>query len=65
MFVTCEIIIHYVSSIAVVTGYQQPSESVSGSASQFYISILDSNQKEDIKLEDKGQSPFILSGSVS
>ncbi|KAI7794053.1 putative ubiquitin carboxyl-terminal hydrolase 19, partial [Triplophysa rosa] len=36
---------------AVVTGYQQPSESGSGSASQFYISILDS--KEDKKLEDK------------
>ncbi|XP_051736765.1 ubiquitin carboxyl-terminal hydrolase 19 isoform X3 [Ctenopharyngodon idella] len=39
---------------AVVTGYQQPSESGSGSASQFYITIQDSNQKEDKKLEDKG-----------
>ncbi|XP_039507747.1 ubiquitin carboxyl-terminal hydrolase 19 isoform X2 [Pimephales promelas] len=40
---------------AIVTGYQQPSaESGSGSASQFYISILEANQKEDKKLEDKG-----------
>ncbi|XP_016373515.1 ubiquitin carboxyl-terminal hydrolase 19 isoform X8 [Sinocyclocheilus rhinocerous] len=39
---------------AVVTGYQQPSESATGSASQFYIAVLDSSQKEDRKLEDKG-----------
>uniref|UniRef100_A0A671QPC8 ubiquitinyl hydrolase 1 n=1 Tax=Sinocyclocheilus anshuiensis TaxID=1608454 RepID=A0A671QPC8_9TELE len=39
---------------AVVTGYQQPSESATGSASQFYITVLDSSQKEDRKLEDKG-----------
>ncbi|XP_065142058.1 ubiquitin carboxyl-terminal hydrolase 19 isoform X1 [Paramisgurnus dabryanus] len=45
---------------AVVTGYQQPSESGSGSASQFYISILDSNQKEDIKVEDKGDAVLEL-----
>ncbi|XP_016138634.1 ubiquitin carboxyl-terminal hydrolase 19-like [Sinocyclocheilus grahami] len=39
---------------AVVTGYQQPSESATGSASQFHITVLDSSQKEDRKLEDKG-----------
>ncbi|KAA0707022.1 Ubiquitin carboxyl-terminal hydrolase 19 [Triplophysa tibetana] len=39
---------------AVVTGYQQPS----GSASQFYISILDS--KEDKKLEDKDDNVLEL-----
>uniref|UniRef100_A0A672MBB1 ubiquitinyl hydrolase 1 n=1 Tax=Sinocyclocheilus grahami TaxID=75366 RepID=A0A672MBB1_SINGR len=38
----------------VVTGYQQPSESATGSASQFHITVLDSSQKEDRKLEDKG-----------
>ncbi|XP_070694914.1 ubiquitin carboxyl-terminal hydrolase 19 isoform X2 [Pempheris klunzingeri] len=31
---------------AAVTGYQHPSESASGHASQFYISLLDSNHKE-------------------
>ncbi|KAK5863108.1 hypothetical protein PBY51_000163 [Eleginops maclovinus] len=31
---------------AAVTGYQQPSESASGHASQFYIALLDSNNKE-------------------
>ncbi|XP_059397271.1 ubiquitin carboxyl-terminal hydrolase 19-like isoform X2 [Carassius carassius] len=41
---------------AVVTGYQQPSESATGSASQFYIAVLDSSQKEDRKLEDKGDA---------
>ncbi|XP_051516080.1 ubiquitin carboxyl-terminal hydrolase 19-like isoform X3 [Myxocyprinus asiaticus] len=45
---------------AVVTGFQQPSESGSGSASQFYISVLDSNQKEDKKLEDKGDAVLEL-----
>ncbi|XP_067302511.1 ubiquitin carboxyl-terminal hydrolase 19 isoform X3 [Pseudorasbora parva] len=45
---------------AVVTGYQQPSESGSGSVSQFYITVLDSNQKEDTKLEDKGDSVLEL-----
>ncbi len=39
-----------------MTGYQQPSESATGSASQFYITVLDSSQNEDRKLEDKGQS---------
>uniref|UniRef100_A0A8C8ETE0 ubiquitinyl hydrolase 1 n=1 Tax=Oncorhynchus tshawytscha TaxID=74940 RepID=A0A8C8ETE0_ONCTS len=37
---------------AAVTGYQQPSESASSHASQFYISILDSNSKEQ-KLEER------------
>uniref|UniRef100_A0A8C2HVR1 ubiquitinyl hydrolase 1 n=1 Tax=Cyprinus carpio TaxID=7962 RepID=A0A8C2HVR1_CYPCA len=41
---------------AVVTGYQQPSESATGSTSQFYITLLDSSQKEDRKLEDKGDA---------
>ncbi|KAI4824216.1 hypothetical protein KUCAC02_012742 [Chaenocephalus aceratus] len=31
---------------AAVTGYQQPSESASGHASQFYITVLDYNNKE-------------------
>ncbi|CAJ1055423.1 ubiquitin carboxyl-terminal hydrolase 19 isoform X3 [Xyrichtys novacula] len=31
---------------AAVTGYQHPSESASGHASQFYIALLDSNNKE-------------------
>uniref|UniRef100_A0A672M5B7 ubiquitinyl hydrolase 1 n=1 Tax=Sinocyclocheilus grahami TaxID=75366 RepID=A0A672M5B7_SINGR len=43
-----------ISAAAVVTGYQQPSESATGSASQFHITVLDSSQKEDRKLEDKG-----------
>uniref|UniRef100_A0A6Q2Y7W1 ubiquitinyl hydrolase 1 n=1 Tax=Esox lucius TaxID=8010 RepID=A0A6Q2Y7W1_ESOLU len=37
---------------AAVTGYQQPSECPSSHASQFYISVLDSNSKEQ-KLEEK------------
>ncbi|KAJ8016537.1 hypothetical protein DPEC_G00008270 [Dallia pectoralis] len=37
---------------AAVTGYQQPSESASSHTSQFYISILDSNSKEQT-LEEK------------
>nr|XP_005162176.1 ubiquitin carboxyl-terminal hydrolase 19 isoform X2 [Danio rerio] len=45
---------------AVVTGYQQPSESASGGASQFYITILDSSQKEDKKLEEKGDAVLEL-----
>ncbi|XP_061112625.1 ubiquitin carboxyl-terminal hydrolase 19 isoform X2 [Conger conger] len=40
---------------AAVTGYQQPSEAVAGPASQFYISLLDSANKEQ-KLEDKGEA---------
>uniref|UniRef100_A0A8D2ZSM7 ubiquitinyl hydrolase 1 n=1 Tax=Scophthalmus maximus TaxID=52904 RepID=A0A8D2ZSM7_SCOMX len=37
---------------AAVTGYQQPSESASGHACQFYISLLDSNKKEQ-RLDEK------------
>ncbi|XP_071783636.1 ubiquitin carboxyl-terminal hydrolase 19 isoform X2 [Centroberyx gerrardi] len=37
---------------AAVTGYQQPSESASGHASQFYISLLDSSNKEQ-RLDEK------------
>uniref|UniRef100_A0AAR2K8D7 ubiquitinyl hydrolase 1 n=1 Tax=Pygocentrus nattereri TaxID=42514 RepID=A0AAR2K8D7_PYGNA len=40
---------------AVVPGYQQPSECSYGSASQFYISLLDISGKEQ-KLEDKGDA---------
>ncbi|XP_064154238.1 ubiquitin carboxyl-terminal hydrolase 19 isoform X2 [Anguilla rostrata] len=40
---------------AAVTGYQQPSESAAGPTSQFYISFLDSANKEQ-KLEDKGEA---------
>ncbi|XP_030624378.1 ubiquitin carboxyl-terminal hydrolase 19 [Chanos chanos] len=40
---------------AAVTGYQQSSESGLGSASLFYISFSDSNNKEQ-KLEDKGEA---------
>ncbi|KAL0158396.1 hypothetical protein M9458_046472, partial [Cirrhinus mrigala] len=43
-----------------VTGYQQPSESATGSASQFFINVLDSSQKEDRKLEDKGDAVLEL-----
>uniref|UniRef100_A0AAQ5XZ97 ubiquitinyl hydrolase 1 n=1 Tax=Amphiprion ocellaris TaxID=80972 RepID=A0AAQ5XZ97_AMPOC len=35
-----------------VTGYQHPSESASGHASQFYIALLDSNNKEQ-RLDEK------------
>ncbi|MEQ2207647.1 Ubiquitin carboxyl-terminal hydrolase 19 [Xenoophorus captivus] len=37
---------------AAVTGYQQPSEAASGHASQFYIGLLDSNNKEQ-RLDEK------------
>uniref|UniRef100_A0A3B4YD61 ubiquitinyl hydrolase 1 n=1 Tax=Seriola lalandi dorsalis TaxID=1841481 RepID=A0A3B4YD61_SERLL len=40
---------------AAVTGYQHPSESASGHASQFYISLLDSNNKEQ-RLDEKGMT---------
>uniref|UniRef100_A0AAR2J037 ubiquitinyl hydrolase 1 n=1 Tax=Pygocentrus nattereri TaxID=42514 RepID=A0AAR2J037_PYGNA len=40
---------------SVVPGYQQPSECSYGSASQFYISLLDISGKEQ-KLEDKGDA---------
>uniref|UniRef100_A0A671VDT8 ubiquitinyl hydrolase 1 n=1 Tax=Sparus aurata TaxID=8175 RepID=A0A671VDT8_SPAAU len=36
-----------------VTGYQHPSESASGHASQFYIAVLDSNNKEQ-RLDERG-----------
>uniref|UniRef100_A0AAR2M089 ubiquitinyl hydrolase 1 n=1 Tax=Pygocentrus nattereri TaxID=42514 RepID=A0AAR2M089_PYGNA len=42
-------------STPVVPGYQQPSECSYGSASQFYISLLDISGKEQ-KLEDKGDA---------
>uniref|UniRef100_A0A4W4ERA3 ubiquitinyl hydrolase 1 n=1 Tax=Electrophorus electricus TaxID=8005 RepID=A0A4W4ERA3_ELEEL len=45
---------------AAVTGYQQPSECSSGSASQFYISLQDANNKEQ-KLEDKGEGVLEMS----
>ncbi|XP_029912247.1 ubiquitin carboxyl-terminal hydrolase 19 isoform X2 [Myripristis murdjan] len=38
-----------------VTGYQQPSETASGHASQFYISLLDSNNKEQ-RLDEKDEA---------
>uniref|UniRef100_A0A8C8ETF1 ubiquitinyl hydrolase 1 n=1 Tax=Oncorhynchus tshawytscha TaxID=74940 RepID=A0A8C8ETF1_ONCTS len=44
---------------AAVTGYQQPSESASSHASQFYISILDSNSKEQ-KLEEREEAVLDL-----
>lgn len=37
---------------AAVTGYQQPTESASGHGSQFYIALLDSNNKEQ-RLDEK------------
>lgn len=38
---------------AAVTGYQQPSEASSARASQFFISLLDSNNKEQ-RLDERG-----------
>ncbi|XP_041129476.1 ubiquitin carboxyl-terminal hydrolase 19-like isoform X5 [Polyodon spathula] len=38
---------------AAVTGYQKPTESLASSASQFYISVINSAKNEE-KLEDKG-----------
>uniref|UniRef100_A0A8C4GVM1 ubiquitinyl hydrolase 1 n=1 Tax=Dicentrarchus labrax TaxID=13489 RepID=A0A8C4GVM1_DICLA len=38
-----------------VTGYQHPSESASGHASQFYIALLDSNSKEQ-RLDERGMT---------
>uniref|UniRef100_A0A8C7U220 ubiquitinyl hydrolase 1 n=1 Tax=Oncorhynchus mykiss TaxID=8022 RepID=A0A8C7U220_ONCMY len=43
---------------AAVTGYQQPSESASSHTSQFYITILHSNSKEQT-LEEKGQEAVL------
>uniref|UniRef100_A0A8C2XR00 ubiquitinyl hydrolase 1 n=1 Tax=Cyclopterus lumpus TaxID=8103 RepID=A0A8C2XR00_CYCLU len=37
----------------IVTGYQHPSESASGHASQFYIALLDSSNKEQ-RLDERG-----------
>lgn len=42
---------------AAVTGYQHPIESASGHASQFYISLLDSNNKE-LRLDEKGTDHY-------
>uniref|UniRef100_A0A674B6N5 ubiquitinyl hydrolase 1 n=1 Tax=Salmo trutta TaxID=8032 RepID=A0A674B6N5_SALTR len=44
--------------LAAVTGYQQPSESASSHTSQFYITILHSNSKEQT-LEEKGQEAVL------
>ncbi|XP_056158085.1 ubiquitin carboxyl-terminal hydrolase 19 [Lampris incognitus] len=44
---------------AAVTGYQQPSESASGHASQFYISLLDPNNKEQ-RLDEKASADDTL-----
>ncbi|KAM6924417.1 ubiquitin carboxyl-terminal hydrolase 19 [Xenentodon cancila] len=41
---------------AAVTGYQQSSESASGHASQFYIALLDSNNKEQ-RLDEREDAP--------
>ena len=46
--------------VAAVTGYQQPSETASGHASQFYISVLDSNNKEQ-RLDEKGTNTVLFS----
>uniref|UniRef100_A0A3P9I5Y1 ubiquitinyl hydrolase 1 n=1 Tax=Oryzias latipes TaxID=8090 RepID=A0A3P9I5Y1_ORYLA len=43
------------SYVAAVTGYQHSSESASGRASQFYIALLDSNNKEQ-RLDEKGEA---------
>uniref|UniRef100_A0A4W5MUV3 ubiquitinyl hydrolase 1 n=1 Tax=Hucho hucho TaxID=62062 RepID=A0A4W5MUV3_9TELE len=43
---------------AAVTGYQQPSESASSHTSQFYITIVHSNSKEQT-LEEKGQEAVL------
>uniref|UniRef100_A0A8C2Z4B8 ubiquitinyl hydrolase 1 n=1 Tax=Cyclopterus lumpus TaxID=8103 RepID=A0A8C2Z4B8_CYCLU len=42
---------HFIA--AAVTGYQHPSESASGHASQFYIALLDSSNKEQ-RLDERG-----------
>lgn len=46
---------------AAVTGYQHPSEAASGHASQFYIALLDSNNKEQ-RLDEKGIINILLNG---
>lgn len=47
------------SFAAAVTGYQHPSESASGHASQFYIALLDSDNKEQ-RLDERGMTRNIL-----
>ncbi|XP_010789112.1 ubiquitin carboxyl-terminal hydrolase 19-like [Notothenia coriiceps] len=48
---------------AAVTGYQQPSESASGHASQFYIAVLDYNNKEQ-RLDERGTPRMSLSTDI-
>ncbi len=48
---------------AAVTGYQHPSESASGHASQFYITLQDSNNKEQ-RLDEKGMTGVVLSTDI-
>uniref|UniRef100_W5N6A2 ubiquitinyl hydrolase 1 n=1 Tax=Lepisosteus oculatus TaxID=7918 RepID=W5N6A2_LEPOC len=49
---------------AAVTGYQQPPESQAHSASQFYISLIDSANKEQ-RLEDKGDAVLEIAEDCS
>uniref|UniRef100_I3IZD7 ubiquitinyl hydrolase 1 n=1 Tax=Oreochromis niloticus TaxID=8128 RepID=I3IZD7_ORENI len=42
---------------AAVAGYQHPCESASGHASQFYIALLDANNKEQ-RLDERGTTPL-------
>lgn len=44
-------------SAAAVAGYQHPCESASGHASQFYIALLDANNKEQ-RLDERGTTPL-------
>lgn len=48
---------------AAVTGYQHPSELTSAHASQFFISLLDSNNKEQ-RLDEKGLQSRTLITSI-
>ena len=50
-------------SPAVVTGYQQPSGAAPGHACQFYISLLDTNHKEQ-RLDENGEDRCPLSGNA-
>jgi len=64
---SCYLLIHlvvtfFLLSEAAVTGYQQPSESVSSHASQFYIALLDSNNKEQ-RLDERGMTTSIFSST--
>uniref|UniRef100_A0A665X5W2 ubiquitinyl hydrolase 1 n=1 Tax=Echeneis naucrates TaxID=173247 RepID=A0A665X5W2_ECHNA len=52
LFFTFHITLFVTCFAAAVTGYQHPSESASGHASQFYVSLLDSNKKEQ-RLDEK------------